>query len=588
MIFAHYVTLIVMWSFIKQYPAKYWRWYLLGIGALVITTWVTTMIPLQIMAIIDAIHQDSSWSQLKSHVGWLVALAVALAMFRTLSRILIFRPGRYVEYDLRRAIHAHLITLPPDFFRHHTTGDIMSRMINDIQSLRLMSAFGLLQVVNTGLIYALVMAQMVAIHATLTMWVLLPIPFAMLAVRLFVKTLHQTIGRSQKQLGAITNFFVESVSNMTLIKTFNAEASIIHEMNQDNVAYRTTQIFLARIRSTMFPFIGIIGSLGQILLLYWGGNAVIDGQITIGQFVAFSTYLTILAWPTAALSWIITIIQRGLVSLKRMNEILSVPAHPQYRLGAPVELTRPPKIELRNVSFSYPNTKKPCLNRVSITIEPGQILGIFGPTGSGKTTLANILSTIEPVQSGQVLLNDTDITTMNVVSLRRGVAMVPQNRFLFSATIQENILFSDPEADNAVASQAAKRACVYDDIQRFPHTWQTLVGEKGVVLSGGQQHRLALSRAYASSHYVLILDDVLSSVDHGTEHKMIQSLYESDQRPTTVIISHRISALQPCDHVIVLDDGEVVDEGRHDELIQRSGRYQATWQYQELETSTNE
>ena len=281
-------------------------------------------------------------------------------------------------------IHAHLLTLSPAFFRNHTIGDTMSRMINDIQALRLLSAFGFLHIVNTVMIYSLVIFQMININPTLTFWVLTPVPFAFIIIRLFVKRLYKTIKASQQQLGQITDFFVESVANISLVKTYNAESRIIDEMQKDNIQYRDIQLTLASIRSTMFPFIATIGSIGQIILLYQGGKQIMTGSLSIGELVAFSSYLVLLAWPTAAISWIMNIIQRGLASLKRIEEILSTPSHPQYDVEKSVQLKTPPKIEFKDVSFTYPNAKEPALKNISFTILPGQTIGIFGSTGSEK------------------------------------------------------------------------------------------------------------------------------------------------------------------------------------------------------------
>ncbi|MEK9727991.1 MAG: ABC transporter ATP-binding protein [Candidatus Margulisiibacteriota bacterium] len=575
-----------MFIFIKHYPFRYWPWYLAGLTALILTTFVTTLIPIEIMHIIDSINQKATWLVLKLNVKKLIGLALILAVARTLSRILIFTPGRYVEYDLRKKIHSHLLTLSPQFFRNHTIGDTMSRMINDIQALRLMSAFGFLHIVNTTMIYSLVIYQMVKIHPVLTAWVLTPVPFALLVIRLFVKRLYKITKQSQQQLGQITDFFVESVANMSIVKTFNAEDHIIKEMQKDNERYRNTQISLARIRSTMFPFIATIGSIGQIILLYQGGQEIIQGALTIGQLVAFSSYLALLAWPTAAMSWIINIIQRGLASLERINDILDTASHPQYSLAQHYSLKSSPSIEVKNLSFSY--TDNPILSNISFKIPAGKTLGIFGPTGSGKTTLAQLIALNEPLQNGQILFDGHDCTSLNVLSLRNGIAMVPQRRFLFSAPILDNVLFSNPSAPFNIAESAVQRACVHQDIELFPESWKTMVGEKGIILSGGQQHRLAMARGYASDHYVLILDDVLSSVDHETETKMIHELFNQKQRPTTILVAHRISALKSCDHIIVIDQGRIIAQGSHDDLIAQEGIYQSTWQYQQLEVSLNE
>ena len=577
-----------MWQFIKTYPTKYWKWYLLGLIALIVTTYITTLIPLEIKTIVDFISQKASWDTLKIHVLRLIGLAAILAIVRTFSRVLIFTPGRYVEYDLRKVIHAHLLTLPPSFFRTHTIGDTMSRMINDIQALRLMCAVGYLNILNTIMIYTFVVGQMILIHPMLTFWVLCPVPLALICIRFFVYYLYAFIRKSQEQLGGITDFFVEAVANISLIKTFIAEERIINEMHRDNVEYRKTQIKLASVRSIMFPFITTIGTIGQIFLLYKGGQYIIAGTITIGDFVAFATYLVLLAWPTAAFSWIINLIQRGFASLERVQDIMDTPPHPQYLIQAPMPLSNAPSIELRNISFRYNDDQDLILNGLNLSIPAGSTIGIFGATGSGKTTLAKLLSLIEPVQSGQLLINNTDVTTVNINSLRESIATVPQRRFLFSSSIQENIAFSSPNnMSNDACVSAAKRACVLDDIHGFPQKWDTLVGEKGIILSGGQQHRLALARAYASKHHVLILDDVLSSVDHDTEQQMIDAIYAEKNRPTTIIISHRVSAIEPCDQIIVLDKGQIIDQGTHSELITKAGSYQATWNYQQMEHENN-
>ena len=562
-----------MWLFIKTYPLKYWHWYLFGVASLVLTTFITTLIPLEIMTIIDAIHQQTEWAILKSSIIKLMLLASVLAIVRTLSRILIFTPGRYVEYDLRKKIHAHLLTLPPSFFRSHTIGDTMSRMINDIQALRLMSAFGLLHIVNTTMIYGLVIFQMMTIHKALTIWVLLPVPFALVIVRLFVKRLYKYIRQSQQQLGTITDFFVESVANIGAIKTYNAEHRILTEMQKENIQYRETQIGLARIRSSMFPFIATIGSIGQIILLYLGGQFVIQGALTIGELVAFSTYLALLAWPTAALSWIINIIQRGLASLTRIQDILTTPSHPQFTLSSTTNIIAPPHIKISNLNFSYASNESSSLTNISLSIQSGQRLGIFGATGSGKSTLLNMIPRIYDPGSGKIEIDNQDIKGVNLASLREQISIVDQNTTLFDDTIFNNIKYAKPHASDQEIYNAARLSMCENFINKLPNGFNTIIGENGTRLSGGEKQRLSIARAFLKDSKIILLDEATSSLDSETEQQIQEALTELTFNKTTIVIAHRLSTILKSNKIFVLDKGNVIDVGEHKELLQNSKVY---------------
>ncbi|MBI60531.1 hypothetical protein CL657_04875 [bacterium] len=569
-----------MVHFIRQYVLKYWLYYSAGFFALIATNYIATIIPLYIQNAVDLLANKESFNLIKPFLIKIIIFASVLAVVRTLSRVLIFFPGRFVEYDLRDRLFSHLLGLSDTFYSKQKIGDLISRMINDVQSLRATAALGFLHIMNTIMIYSFVIYQMLQIHKELTFWVVLPIPIAMAFVGFFVKYMYLYTYQCQQALGDITNFFVEMFTNIKIIKTSVAEAAVVTLFHQKNNDYVKKNIQLARIRAAMFPFIGIIGSIGSFVLLLLGGRLIIRAELTIGEFVAMGTYIGLLAWPTASLAWIINIIQRGKAAWSRLSDILDEVSDFKGELSiGSAENIFP--IMCKNLSFSYTSTTPNVLNGVNITINKGQTIGFFGSSGSGKSTLVTILSGLKKVADKQLFVGGRCINSLLHFDYQHYVSAVSQNPFLFSASIYDNISFFNTNNDSL--DLYAKRACVSDDIQRFPDGYQTLIGEKGVVLSGGQRSRVALARAFYKSSSLLLLDDVVSAVDHDTEQRMIANIMDdklADQ--ALIMVSHRVSALAGCDCIYVFQDGAIIDSGTHDELIKKDGLYASTWRYQKL------
>ena len=575
-----------MLQFIRRYVVGYWSYYCAGFFALIATNYVATIIPLYIQQAVDLLANKASFDAIRPFLIRIIGFAMLLAVVRTLSRVLIFFPGRFVEYDLRGSLFSHLLGLSDTFYNNQKIGDLISRMINDVQSLRATAALGFLHIINTIMIYSFVIVQMMHIHGGLTFWVVLPIPLAMVFVGFFVKYMYLYTYQCQQALGDITNFFVEMFSNIKVIKTAVAEEAVLALFHQKNDDYVFKNIQLAKIRAAMFPFIGIIGSIGSFVLLLLGGKLIINAGLTVGEFVAMGTYIGLLSWPTASLAWIINIIQRGKAAWSRIADILDETNdfRGQLAIDEPDSLF---PITCQHLSYAYDDTTEPVLKDINITINKGQVIGFFGPSGSGKSTLINILSGSKKVADDQVMIGGRCLNTLSISEYQYYVSAVSQNPFLFSASIQDNISFFSKHSNQSGHGESLRlltdQACVTDDITRFPDGFHTLIGEKGVVLSGGQRSRVALARAFYKSSSLLLLDDIVSAIDYDTQQQMITNMMTAKlPEQALVMVSHRVSALLACDYIYVFQNGSIIDAGTHNELIQKEGLYAYTWRYQKL------
>jgi ATP-binding cassette subfamily B protein len=574
---------------LKEYAWRF-RWsYLAGAVFLWVTNYLTVSIPGQIGHAIDALRADSP---LGHYVAAIAVMGVAVIAVRSLSRILIFNPGRHLEYHLRKDLFAHLLRLQPSFFATHKRGDIVSRASNDITWVRTLVGFGGLQVVNVTLAVILTGWKMVSLSPQLTLVVLLPILAGAGLVQWGIRRLFFLARRSQEQLGEISEHVLGSLQGMAAIQGFAAEEAFIERFEARNLDWLRIGMRLALIRSIALPLLVLSGGVAMFALIAVGGPMVLDRSLTVGELAAFTALLTVFLPPLRSMGWMMSVIQRGRAALERIFELMDAPVErPEGDAGKVPTPGRGPSLELRDLRFAYPDEPDhDVLSGISIAIPAGSVVGLFGRTGSGKSTLLRLLARLynPPVES--ILVDGADITALDLESWRRCVTVVPQRPFLFSDAIGANVAL-EAEPDDQRIERAVSMAALETDLDSLPNGLQTVVGERGIMLSGGQRQRVALARGLYRGGDLLILDDVLSAVDHQTEAQLVETiagLAREVDGPTVLIASHRLSALRHCDSVIVLDGGRLVDSGPHAELVERPGIYRDTWQVQSQRTASEE
>jgi ATP-binding cassette subfamily B protein len=555
------------------------RWsYLAGAFFLWLTNWLTVSIPGEIGRAIDGLREGSN---IGGTVALIAAMGLAVIIVRSLSRILIFNPGRHVEYELRKDLFAHLLRLQPSFFAAHKRGDIVSRASNDISWVRTLVGYGGLQIVNVTLAVVLTIWKMVGMSLELTALVLLPVLIAMTAVQWAIRRLFYLSRRNQEQLGEISEHVLGSLQGMATIQGFVAEEAFVRNFEERNLKWFATGMKLAIIRAAALPLLVLAGGIAMYVVIAVGGGLVLDGSLTVGQLAAFTALLTVFLPPLRSLGWMLSVIQRGRAALERIFDLLDAPVdRPEGRRGRVLAAGRGPAIELRDLGFAYPDEpERPVLQEISATIDAGTVVGIFGRTGAGKSTLLQILARLYNPPLGSVFIDGIDLLELDLDRWRERIAVAPQRPFLFSDTIASNVGL-ERNADEDEVRSAIDRAALDADIAHLPNGLETVVGERGIMLSGGQRQRVALARALFRRGDLLILDDVLSAVDHATEAHLVETiaaLAGNADAPTVLIASHRLSALRHCDTVLVLEGGRLVDRGSHRELVDRPGIYRDTW-----------
>jgi ATP-binding cassette, subfamily B, multidrug efflux pump len=568
-----------------------YRWrYAAGGLCVLVTASLAMSIPYLLKRAIDAIGHGAPFARITTYAVWIVAIAVVQAVVRTFSRTLIFNVGRDIEYDLRNDLFAHLQTLPLSFYQRQQTGDLMSRLINDVNAVRMLLGVGVLNFVNTPVYYAYGVAIMLTLDARLTIAALLTYPLLLLAVKHFSRRLMEHTLRVQEGLAEMSARAQENLSGMHVVRAYTGEAAETAAFAALNERFKDQSLRLARVRGQLFPVMKTAASLGTLVVLWYGGNEVINGRLGLGDLVAFIGYLNLLAWPTMAMGWMLSILQRGRAALTRLEHILAVEPEICDQPGtAPLAAVKG-EIEFRDVDFAYRSADNghAVLHGVSFRVAPGQTLAVVGRIGAGKSTLAALLPRLFDVSAGQILLDGRDIRSVPLRQLRRSVGVVPQDPFLFSATVRANIRFgladdAEEAADDALVRRAAAVAGVAGDIAGFPHGYDTLVGERGITLSGGQKQRLTLARAVVGAPPVLVLDDALSSVDTRTEHAILGALATALRGRTRIVIAHRLSTVRDADLIAVLDDGRLVELGDHATLLARDGLYADLVRQQQLE-----
>jgi len=543
--------------------------YLIGLCWLIVTNVLQVAIPRILGLTIDVIAAASSTEPLIQYITLIGIIAIGLAVSRYFWRIYMVGVSRKLEYYLRNRIFKHLLLLDPRFYNNSKTGDLMALSSNDVVAVRMAFAGGVVLVADAIIITSFAVAVMaITIDPILTLIALLPLPIIALSVARFSKMIHDRFKVVQGAFANVTDKVQENISAVRVVKTFVLEKIQIEKFNKASTEVIGTNMRLVKVSGFLYPFIQYLASISTLIVLGYGGYLVIIERISIGDFIAFNSYVLILTWPMMAIGYVINLMQRGTASMARINELLA--AEPEIIDDEMVDSsikTIKGNIEFKNLDFAYPGTSKKVLKDFSLSIDQGETVAIFGRTGSGKSTIADLILRLYSTDKDKLFIDNKEIHTIPVETLRRNIGYVPQDSFLFSQTIRENIAFGYPDASMEKIVEVAKAASIYDDIMDFPDKFETVVGERGITLSGGQKQRITIARALLVNPSILILDDSLSAVDTVTEEKILDFLNGYRQNRSTIIISHRISAVKNVDKIVVLDEGRIVQQGRHDELI---------------------
>ncbi|MBV9387615.1 MAG: ABC transporter ATP-binding protein [Chroococcidiopsidaceae cyanobacterium CP_BM_ER_R8_30] len=567
------------------YLRPHWRQVTIGILALLIVNGLSVYIPWLIGNIIDKLQVAFSFRHVLQYVGLIIILSSVMWVIRMVSRIALFGVGRQVEFDLKQKIFQHLLQLEPSYFAANATGDLINRATSDVDNIRRLLGFAVLSLANTVFAYLLTLPVMLSINTKLTLVALAPYPFMLILVQMFGDRLRDQQMVVQEELSNLSELIQEDMSGMALIKIYAQEQNERRAFRQLNQQLLSANLLLAKTRNTLFPLVGGLAYVSLLLLLWLGAGQISSGAISVGDFVALLLYVERLVFPTTLLGFTITAYQRGEVSIDRIESILM--AEPRIKdTSSTIHLPREQvkgRLQAQQLSYTYPGATTPALRDVSFTIEPGETVAIVGPIGSGKTTLANAIPRLLNIEAGQLFLDGYDVTQIELQDLRNCVAYVPQDSFLFSTTIKNNIRYGEPLAEQSEVEKVAKQSQIHPEILNFPQQYKTIVGERGITLSGGQRQRTALSRALLVDAPVLILDDALSSVDNQTATDILNHLSAGTQRQTVIFISHQLSAAASSDRILVMDKGQVVQSGTHVELLQQPGLYQSLWNQHRLE-----
>lgn len=575
--------------FWRAYPHRYRYWYILGLICLFATTALTVAIPWFVEQAVDALDKSTPAAR------WAFAVlgaGVGIMLVRTLSRTLFFNPGRSVEFRMKSDMFDHLLQMPQQFFDHMKAGDIISRGTNDANSMRALIGFASLQLFNVLFMVTLTSVRMFSMDVWLTLYCLGPLLIAALVLRWAVKKMFSLFAENMRQVAALSARILETYSGVSLLQAYNALPGAMQRFDKENDYLLDLGEKLLRIRSWMLPIVSVTGNLCVVIVLFVGGGMVIRGDgFTVGQLAGYIVYVNILVGGITSFGWLIGAVQRGYLGLSRMYEVLDAESgRPEATAAMPAMAPEGRGIAVRDLSFTYPEADAPVLRNLDFDVAPGETLGIFGLTGSGKSTLLQLLSRVYDPPPGSVSMSGVDITTVPPQDYWRSVAFVTQEPFLFSKTVAANIALADPPeaVDRQRLEQALADAALADDITGFDQGLDTVVGERGITVSGGQRQRTALARAFYRDFDVLLLDDVMSAVDHATEHALIESIYRRAAGRTTIIVSHRISVLARADRIIVLDDGALAAEGSHADLAARPGPYAKAWSLQQAAARAQE
>lgn len=581
-------------QFLLKYLIHYRFSYLLGVVFIILTNWIAVTIPEYLKRCIDLLSSESgqiadSASLLQRYLLIMLALAVCIVFVRTLSRVFFFNPGRKIEFMIKNDLLQKLTSLQRAFYEANTTGSIISRVQNDINGVRMICGFGMMQIVNISTVLSMAPVKMWQLSPGLTLYTVFPIVFVFIIIRF---TMHFVVRHTRARmltLQKISGFIISSLTGIDVIKNFSIKGSNIDSFQQTNEELKDHSLKVAFLRSFFMPILHNLENILKVIVLFLGGIMVIRSSLTIGELTAFIAYLGLLTMPIMGLGWVTTIFQTGIVGIASLMTIFNeeVPEAVVEKLPEKKRQQLFDKgLRVNGLTFTYPGQEEPVFKDISFELYPEQTVGILGKIGSGKTTLVNCLNRYLPVSSGNIRLGDFDLADLALSDVRSVIHTVSQDVFLFSDTIEYNILFGAGQSagdQQLRLSRVIRDSALEDDIKRFPDGIQTIVGEKGIMLSGGQKQRISMARAFMTPCDLLILDDVLSAVDYETERFLLERIHQRRTARSLLIVSHRVQALEQADLILVLDEGRIVAQGTHDSLLQTPGLYRETWELQEMD-----
>ena len=534
---------------------------------------------------IDYLKEDIQVGQLLIYAGAIIAVTLVLGVFRYLTRRTVIVVSRLIEYDMRNDLFAKLQSFSNIFYQQNSTGDIMARLTNDMNAVRSVLGPGLMYTANTLTTFVFVLVMMVLISPFLTLLAMIPVPLLVIIVNYFNRQINKRYSAVQAQFSRISTKVQENLSGIRIVKSYVLEKNELDDFNRLNKEYIDKNMHYEKIHAAFRPVMMLIVGFGIALILLFGGRLIIREVITLGEFVAFNLYLAMLVWPSIALGWVMGIFYQGVASMNRLDFILQSPPDIADRPGISAAPAINGRIEINNLTFTYPGQQEPALQDINLSVPAGHIVAIVGRTGSGKTSLMQILTRIYDPPDGTVFLDGLDIKDYPLHYLRQHTGYIPQETFLFSESIRENIAFGVPGADPEKIEYCAQMAQIHDSISEFPKGYDTILGERGINLSGGQKQRVAIARAIVKQPRILLLDDALSAVDTVTEEAILNNLRQVMQNKTCFWVSHRISSIKDADYIIVLDRARIVEEGVHEELLLINGIYADMFEKQQLEES---
>jgi ATP-binding cassette subfamily B protein len=552
-----------------------------GFLCILLTNFFLLATPLVMGYAVDRLKESVTREKLAYYGALIIGLAVCEGIFRFFMRRLIIGVSRDIEYAIRNDIFRHLETLPMSFYQKNKTGDLMSRVTNDLSNVRMLFGPGIMYTANTIIVALFAIILMLRINWPMTLLALLPLPAVSFSVRHFGRRIHELTEQSQAKLADLSARVQESMAGIRVVKAFVQENHEIAEFDQANQSLVAKNRELIRVQSVFYPSMELMIGFAVVVVIWVGGRQVMQGGISLGDFVAFNVYLGRLTWPMIALGWVVNLLERGRASMQRLNYILDTEPEIKDEPAVPSEFEVQGEIEFRNLSFAYNGVTT--LQNISLSIPKGKTVAIVGATGSGKSTLVQLIPRLYDAPPNSLFIDGVPIELIPLSSLRRAIGFIPQDTFLFGETIRENIAFGVESAVDGEVQRAAEVSKIHGDVLGFPSQYETLVGERGITLSGGQKQRTAISRAVIRDPRILILDDALSSVDTYTEEQILRELKQVMRNRTSILISHRVSTVKEADEIIVLERGWIVERGTHAELLERDGYYAELHRRQLLE-----